>query len=274
MTGKYISSFLMGGLGNQLFQISHALCQGLRHNRNVIFQPTSTTNLQGNNAKIYVDNIFRNLNFQNQLLEYEVINEKSFGFSEINPSNNNTIFNGYFQSSKYFFGYDDYIKKIFEPKEDFVSKMYDKYPSLMTDNTLSLHIRRGDYLSHPSIHPTISLSYIDQSLKKIDNYTSVFIFSDDKLYIKDNLRLDSMIIVDEPYDYEELWLMSMCKNNIICNSTFSWWGSFLNKNINKKIIAPSKWFGQNGPPDYMDIYENYWTIINVENKNGNLEYVT
>jgi len=274
MIDNYISSFLMGGLGNQLFQISHALCQGLKHNRNVIFQPNSATNLQGNNTKIYVDNIFRNLNFQNQLLEYEVINEKSFGFSEINPSDNNTIFNGYFQSSKNFFGYDDYIKKIFEPKEDFLDRIYDKYPSLTMDDTLSLHIRRGDYLNNPTIHPSVGLSFIKRGIEIINNYSKVFIFSDDKLYIKNNLQLDSMIIVDESQDYEELWLMSICKNNIICNSTFSWWGSFLNKNINKKIIAPSKWFGQNGPSDYMDIYENYWTIINVENKNGNLEYVT
>ena len=82
-----------------------------------------------------------------------------------------------------------------------------------------------------------------------------------------------MIIVEEDEDYKEIWLMSLCKNNIICNSTFSWWGSFLNRNENKKVIAPSIWFGTGGPSNFSDIYESNWIIINVESKNGILEYV-
>jgi hypothetical protein len=71
-------------------------------------------------------------------------------------------------------------------------------------------------------------------------------------------------------DYIELWLMSLCKNNILSNSSFSWWGSFLNENLNKKIIAPSVWFGPKGPKNYSDIFENNWQIINVHFENGEL----
>jgi hypothetical protein len=64
--------------------------------------------------------------------------------------------------------------------------------------------------------------------------------------------------------------MSLCKNNILSNSSFSWWGSFLNENLNKKIIAPSVWFGPKGPKNYSDIFENNWQIINVHFENGEL----
>jgi hypothetical protein len=87
--------------------------------------------------------------------------------------------------------------------------------------------------------------------------------------VKQNLSFDNCVFVDESEDYLELWLMGLCKNHIMSNSTFSWWGTFLNKNINKKIVAPSTWFGPDGP-NPKDIYESYWNLVNVEYNNGTL----
>ena len=79
-------------------------------------------------------------------------------------------------------------------------------------------------------------------------------------------------IVDEK-DYIELWLMSLCKNNILSNSSFSWWGSYLNENKNKIVVAPSVWFGPNGPKIFSDIFEPYWKIINVLSYEGELKVI-
>jgi hypothetical protein len=101
----------------------------------------------------------------------------------------------------------------------------------------------------------------------------MFLFGDDKKWLKENFKGKNITLIDEE-DYVDMWLMSLCNHNIISNSTFSWWGSFLNKNPHKKIIAPSIWFGPNGPNNYKDIYQSDWKIINLEYNNGELIYVT
>ena len=152
------------------------------------------------------------------------------------------------------------IRDIFEPSSELVNYFYEKYPQLKNENTLSLHVRRSEYLSYPQIHPTISKEYIESALSEIGEYSTVFIFSDDHNWVKENLNLNNSIYVNESKDWEELYLMSLCKNHIISNSTFSWWGVFLNKNKDKKIISPSIWFGPKGP-NANDIYESYWVKI-------------
>jgi hypothetical protein len=264
---KLISSHLKGGLGNQLFQAAHAIAQGKISNRDVVFLPKSQTPMQGRQTKNYVDNIFRNLTFVQNLDGFKLVSEKTWEFNKVSILDNNTIFDGYFQSSKNFFGYDDHIKNIFSPTNEFIEQMFDIYPQLDLENTLSIHIRRGDCFLNPDIHPIATEKYVEKALSEIGVYSHVFIFSDDKDWVKNNLKFSNTTYIDDE-DYKELWLMSLCKNNIIVNSTFSWWGSFLNKNPNKKIIAPSIWFGPRGPKIYKDIYEPYWKIIEVTYENG------
>lgn len=268
-----ISCNLMGGLGNQLFQAAHALAQGLKNNREVVFVPRSWTPMQGRQTEFYLNNIFRNLKFIDNIDNFEKIVEGPWEYSEVNPSENNTVFDGYFQSSKNFFGFDEKLIEIFSPSESFVEEILMKYPQLKNENTLSIHVRKGDYLQNPDIHPSVSLSYISKALELIGSYSHVFIFSDDIEWMRQNINLENVTYVNENEDYKELWMMSLCTNNIICNSTFSWWGSFLNKNKNKKIIAPSLWFGPRGPRNHHDIFQSDWIIINVEYKNGELIYV-
>ncbi len=90
--------------------------------------------------------------------------------------------------------------------------------------------------------------------------------------VRDNLNYEESTIVEGLEDYEELWSISFCQNNIMSNSSFSWWGSYLNKNNNKKVFVPSIWFGPNGEKNYQDIYEKEWIKINVNFKNGKLIY--
>ena len=264
-----ITCHFMGGLGNQLFEAAHALSQGWKHNRPTVFFPNSYTPGQGRNTENYLDNILRKLKFVDSVDNLTTIHEPSFEYVGVKPSEGNTAFHGYFQSTKNWFGYEDKIRETFEPSEDVVKYFYNKYPQLSEPNTLSLHVRRSEYLKLSNIHPTISLDYINEALKIIGEYSTVFIFSDDHEFVKQNLHFENCVFVDESEDYMELWLMGLCKNNIMSNSTFSWWGTFLNKNINKKIVAPSTWFGPDGP-NSKDIYEPYWNLVDVEYNNGNL----
>jgi hypothetical protein len=147
--------------------------------------------------------------------------------------------------------------------------MHEKYPQLLQPNTLSLHVRRSEYLQFPEIHPTITLEYIQEALKLIGDYSTVFVFSDDHDFVKENLNFPDVVYVNESEDWEELWLMGLCNNHIISNSTFSWWGVFLNQDKNKKIVAPSTWFGPKGP-NAKDIYESYWSVVPTKWEEGGL----
>lgn len=272
---KIFTSFLMGGLGNQLFQIANCLSQAKEKNANPKFRKNSWTPMQGKNAEFYSKNIFKKLNFVDEIDNLTRVGEKSFSYSKLDiPENSNVEFHGYFQSGKYFENDKNEIKSYFLPDEEFLNNIKIKYPEILLDNTVSLHIRRGDYLNFPHIHPTVDISYVEESIRLIGEYSFIFIFSDDKEWVTNNLKLDNMIFVENNHDFEDLWLMSLCKNNIISNSSFSWWGSFLNQNPNKKIISPSIWFGPGGQQDYNDIFEDNFIKINTTFKEGNLCYLT
>lgn len=119
-------------------------------------------------------------------------------------------------------------------------------------NAVSLHIRRGDYISNATtntIHGTCNLDYYKRAveyIKKNSVSPIFFIFSDDIDWVKDNLHLNEKhYYIDwnnADTNYEDMRLMSLCKHNVIANSSFSWWGAWLNNNPKKIVIAPQKWF--------------------------------
>ena len=262
-----ISCNLMGGLGNQLFQAAHAIAKGITHNREVVFVPRSWTPMQGRQTENYLNNIFRNLKFVDNIDGFEKVGEGPFEYSEVLVKETNTVFDGYFQSSKNFSPHYDAIRNIFSPTVEFKNEMFEKHPELNQDNTLSIHIRRGDCFMNPDIHPIATEKYVERAVNEVGEYSHVFVFSDDREWVKENLKFTNVTYVEDE-DHREMWLMSLCKNNIIVNSTFSWWGSFLNQNPNKKVVAPSMWFGPRGPRNYNDLYEPYWKVIEVKYEDG------
>ena len=249
-----ITSSLQGGLGNQMFQISHTISESKKYGVKYKFKPEAYTPMQANQPSKYIENIYRNIDFS-------MTNEEF---------NNSLILNGYFQGLKYFKDYSEEIKELFSPSEDFLKKIYQIYPQLHSPKSLSIHVRRGDYLTISDILPAVDISYINSSLEILNGYDIGFIFSDDKHWAKENFNNNNFIVVESLDDYEELWMMSLCKNNIISNSTFSWWGSFLNKNVDKKVIAPSLWTGPKGP-NMDDIYIESFTKVPVFYSNGFLK---
>lgn len=116
---------------------------------------------------------------------------------------------------------------------------------ILEKESVSVHIRRGDYKSHNLLlDDGYYLAAADMISHRINNPVWI-VFSDEINYVKENYRFKGEVIyIDDSYklkDYEQLILMSQCKHNIIANSTFSWWGAWLNQNKNKCVVAPSKW---------------------------------
>lgn len=237
-----ISCVFSGGLGNQIFQSAHALCQSWKHNREAVFVPRwrvpHPKGAAGNSPATYQKNVFRNLKFIDDCRAFTVVDEFQCGFGKATPRPEDTTFRGNYQSDVYFFGYDDRLVDTFGPTSEFVEEMNRKYPQLSQENTVSLHVRRGDYLNASGPNRVIDSSYYDNALKEIRTYTTMFVFTDDKEWAKQNLKFDNMVFVDEDADWKELWLMSLCKHNIIANSSFSWWGAFLNRNPKKIVVCP------------------------------------
>jgi hypothetical protein len=271
MNKIYSTAFLMGGLGNQMFQIAHATAQSWKHGVDTMFYMDSEIQYPSWKPVMYVDNIFKKIPFTNQKINAHRVYEESWNTANLNFVFDKTIeFYGYFQSSKNFTGYESNVKDLFYPDDSIYEKLSKKYPQIMYENTLSVHIRRADYFNVSNILPVVDLTYINECIRLHGNYDYMFIFSDDKDWARNALSYENSVVVDSLKTEEEMWLMSMCKHNVISNSTFSWWGSYLNKNNDKKIYAPSIWFGPGGPSEYSNVYETYWNKIDVVYKEGRL----
>lgn len=258
---------LQGGLGNQIFQWAFGRHLSDKYNVPLYIDANFyKQNITGVTKRIYSLSKFPNINFdfiENVLIngkEFLVFNEPSkFEKFEYNFSNNNYHLNGYFQSEKYFLESSDIIRNELSPSYDILKKL--KLTPFIDTNVVSLHIRRTDYVTSNGYHPVQPIEYYKKALDIIGEYDYIFVFSDDIQWCKDNLNFDNMIFIEGFDDVEDLWLMSLCKNNIIANSTFSWWGAWLNKNPYKKVIAPSKWFGDIANLNQNDIIPESWIKI-------------
>jgi hypothetical protein len=244
------SANLKGGLGNLMFQIAATISLADGDLDKVLFFRPKKGNIHWNNIDKYEKSIFRKLLFVNDSkLILKTYNEPHFHHTEINCSEH-TLLNGYFQSEKYFKKHDSLIREIFEPSCDILEK-----------EPTALHIRRGDYCNLQHVHPLCSMSYYRDAIKEIGKKEHFLIFSDDIEWCKKYFKKQNFHFSDKNTDVEDLYLISMCKNAIISNSTFSWWGAWLNKNEDKKVIAPKMWFSPNVSHNTKDLIPNDWIII-------------
>lgn len=246
-----------GQLGNQMFQ--YGLLVGVKHKLNCdIVIDTEVRN------RSYLFNFFdlkepiiRDFHTEN------LYNEIDFHFdSNVFEIKEDTNFRGYFQSEKYFKHCEDTIRNEFKFKSN-ISNRVDEFLKPYEDKRLvSVHIRRGDYLANPDAHPLCTIDYYNNAMDMLDGDDVLFICtSDDIKWCEENIKRKNIV-----YNYQDLahdmCLISKCHDHIMANSTFSWWGSWLSQNKNKKIIAPSIWFGSRYSHwDLSDLYcENFIKI--------------
>lgn len=176
---------------------------------------------------------------------------------------------GYWQSERYFAAVAGEIRKEFTVCDPIEGRNLELAIRIEETESVSLHVRRGDFVTNPetaSFHGICGLEYYDHAIKRISdavNHPEFFVFSDDPNWVQDNLKIPfpTTIITHNGYHgHEDLRLMSLCRYNIIANSSFSWWGGWLNRNPDKIIVAPSRWF-TNPEIDTRDLLPESWLRI-------------
>lgn len=279
---------LMGGLGNQMFQYAAARSLAIKHNVGVKLDLSFlNTNSKGQytqrqfeldvfkiDAKLFspIDIFFENVGKNISLLSpWKVYRENYFSYdTNFNQLPDKTYLIGWMQSEKYFSDIRSQILNEFQLKKPFDVSANDLLNKIQNTNSISIHIRRGDYVQNSnasSYHGVMPIEYYRQAIEIISSKVkdiTVFCFSDDIEWCKANLNIQFPInyatFSATQHPAVELSLMSKCKHNIIANSSFSWWGAWLNTNNNKIIVAPQKWFRDSGI-NTKDLLPNSWIKI-------------
>jgi hypothetical protein len=218
--------------GNQLFQIAN--CLGITYSCGYDYGfciddyiPLS----QGNHPSLYIPNLYQNIKFvsKTSLKSIHIDNYLK------NKINNVRIF-GFYHNDSLFSLYRNKIINTFKFDQKLVAELTHKYN--ISINSCSIHIRRGDYLLRPSVYDILPIEYYQSAISKFPENTTFYIFSDDIAWCKLNFIGDNFIFAENNLDYVDLCLMTLCTNNVLSNSTFSWWGGYLNQNKNKTTISP------------------------------------
>tara|TARA_Y100000593_G_scaffold4019_1_gene7991 strand:- start:151108 stop:151881 length:774 start_codon:yes stop_codon:yes gene_type:complete len=253
-----ITSILQGGLGNQLFQISAAISLAKKHSDEAVFSmETHYLPQQGRKVNNYADNVLRNIKFSPDLSIRHLYQEPYFHYRKIEYKPDMCL-RGYFQSEKYFKEHEDYIRNIFSPDERSLDIIDSKYSTLLEKSPVAIHVRRGDYLQESAWNHICSLEYFRESMTHFEKDTTFLIVSDDIEWCKKSFDEKNIVFIENNLDYIDLYLISLCRGVIMSNSTFSWWGSWLNQNPSKTVIAPKQWFLPVANLDFKDIVPPEW----------------
>lgn len=293
-----ITTHLMGGLGNQMFQLFCGIATSLRNDRPFVLTSKYLKNFNGRKDRpTYWDTMFsglsRHIKYVVNLPDIYQIREQSFTYALITTApiivGRNIMLNGYYQSEKYFKDQFDQIYsmcKFNDLRNKVLLKYRNKYTIHSTNpmaNTISVHFRLGDYKNLTHIHPIMSYEYYHNALTHILNnlyelngpiqpiYKIIYFCEEEDLpfvaTIVDKLLSDfgSRCIferADPTYeDWEQMLFMSCCEHHIIANSSFSWWGAYLNRSPTKMVCYPSVWFGQGVTHDTRDLCPPEWIQI-------------
>lgn len=242
---NYLTITLMGGLGNRLFQIASLYGLAKKYNR---IMALTECHHNAHSSINYFENILRNFKLPiignapkridepgNMPLKYFINSLPETSISLL----------GYFQSEKYFENYREDLINLFQIEPERLFRLQNKFPDLQ--NRYFIHIRRGDYVNHP-LHFINLEKYYEMSINYIkskDSLAKFYILSNDNNYCR-TLNWPDCDIIEDYNEVDGIYIMSLCKKGGICpNSSYSWWGSWLNINPEKIVIFPNRWFNNN-----------------------------
>jgi hypothetical protein len=280
---------ICGGLGNQMFQYAVARHLALKHRcevaldaREYALQKKRTFDL---GAFKLAENIVicgagdlpektsRWRFFSTGAKKTNVFQERHFHYdSSVQRIGPPVFLKGYFQSPEYFLGSEELLRSEFKLKDEGGDAFLYWRSRIAGKNGISLHVRRGDFLESgiTSVHGVLPTDYYERALALIDCRSSaqaeVFVFTDDPEWVKANLKVGrkfELISGSKMKPIEEMTLMAMCANHVIANSTFSWWGAWLNPDVSKSVVAPRRWFSAEAARrmNTADLFPQGWLLL-------------
>jgi hypothetical protein len=276
---------ITNGMGNQMFQYAAARAHAARNKTTVRLDlmwflynkarkyGLSCFNLSGKRASLVQILYLRGMTMKDWKQSIASDRLSSTHYIERSLSFDPTVLKlpkkvylqGYFQSERYFVDQEQAIREDFRFLLPLPNSCQSVLAKVLSTDSISMHIRRTDYLTVGLDQYVLSMNYYARALEHICTKLAephVFVFSDDPNWALANLRLQiPMIIVSnsQMHDYEELQLMSMCKHHIVANSSFSWWGAWLASGNEKIVIAPEHWMAEHSEIDSRDLVPTNWT---------------
>ena len=251
------------GLGNKLFKIAAAISLAKKNNSKAVFP-----DLAHSNHKYFKETIFRKLDDNNGDSSFITNNFTWYrsGYVEI-PFREGLNLKGDFQSWRFFKNMNDEIKDVFSIPSSIKDEiMQSEYSHVLAKKTVGLHIRRGDYVDNKDQYNVIDVDYIDKALSYFNLDHTCVVFSDDIPWCKKNVKSDHKIVfVENKSEIFDVYLMTLLDNVITSNSTFSWWGAYLNANKDKLVITPRHWYNEKlkkqGYHADSDLLPNNWVKL-------------
>jgi hypothetical protein len=220
----------LGRLGNQLFQIAATIGIARRNGCSFVFPLWP----YARHFEFPIPQARPYRHFQRRT-------PRTFAYEEVTIDRATELF-GFYQSERFFAHCADEVRHYFTPHHA-LSQLLDRgFVDLPATATCSVHVRRTDYIGEPVWTELAAGDYYERAMSQFDSDTTFVIFSDDIAWCKERFRGRRVVFVEALSTVEDLFLMARCKGHIIANSSFSWWGAWLDPNPDKKVIAPSRWF--------------------------------
>lgn len=254
---------LMGQLGNQLFIIAATVSLALDHDAEAVFPDLITRTQEG--LPVNREKILYRCNAvmpEGTSLKFHY-REPHFHYAPI-PYQPNMQISGYFQSEKYFRNHKDEIVALFAPSAEIKDYLTNKYSHLINHPcSVAIHVRHYSESGGERIYVPCSSDYLKKAMALYPKEAQFVVCTNDlertkKLFA--DLSVEPYYVENEPH-YHDFYLMSMCKHNIISNSSYSWWAAYLNTNPEKIVAAPLAWFTSDSGLDSKDLIPSSWMVF-------------
>lgn len=291
-----VISQIIGGFGNQMFQYAAGRALSLRNHSALALDISGFDNYELHQG-FELDRVFNHsfeiasktdvrkvLGWQSSAIIRRIVSRRPFAtfcrkrfvvephfyyWPGINDLKTDCYLAGYWQSEKYFADAARQIRADFTFRLPMEDKNAELAKQICQVNAVSLHVRRGDYVNNlktAATHGLCSLDYYLASIRHVAERVQqphFFIFSDDIAWVQGNLKIDFPCVYVQHNrgadSYNDMRLMSMCRHHIIANSSFSWWGAWLNPSAEKIVTAPKKWFANQ--TNVIDLFPSGWITL-------------